>query len=121
MCRKEQDETAADDQTVSTGASQKRKRTRTSQSDDPYDFEYSQPATGASGRSSGKSKQATQSSQPSDSVPMDTIDEEASAEPASISEERFNLFKKSLTQLFRESRAQSLPAARFRDYLREQH
>jgi DNA replication licensing factor MCM3 len=41
--------------------------------------------------------------------------------PASISDERFNLFKKSLTQLFRESRAQSLPSSRFRDYLAEKH
>lgn len=114
----ERDENVADE-TVSTAA--KRKRTRTIQPEDPYDFEDSQPATGASGRS-GKSKQSTQSSQPTDSVPMDTIPyEESSAEPASISEERFNVFKKSLTQLFRESRAQSLPAARFRDYLREQH
>lgn len=42
-------------------------------------------------------------------------------EPASISDERLNVFKKSLTQLFRESRAQSLPMTRFRDSLAEQH
>lgn len=50
---------------------------------------------------------------------METIDEEE--EPASITDERFNVFKKSLTQLFRESRAQSLPASRLREYLGQQH
>ena len=49
---------------------------------------------------------------------MDTTVDET---PASINDERFNLFKKSLTQLFRESRAQSLPSSRFREYLAEKH
>ena len=113
---------------MSTAESQKkRKRTRTTQ-EDPYDFDAtsSQPttATGSTTKRPKKSTQDTAASQGSslgtDSVPMDTtVDEDET--PASISDERFNLFKKSLTQLFRESRAQSLPSSRFREYLAEKH
>lgn len=115
--------------TVVNGDSQKRKRTRTTP-EDPYEFDAttSQPATGTSKRSKKATQDSAAASQGStlgttlgtDSVPMDTTEEE-DATPSSISEERFNVFKKSLTQLFRESRAQSLPSARFRQYLAEQH
>lgn len=117
----------ADETTVSTMDSQKRKRTRTTP-DDPYDFDattsQAETASGSTTKRSKKTSQDTTTSQGStlgtdSSVPMDTIDEDET--PASISEERFNLFKKSLTQLFRESRAQSLPSSRFREYLAEKH
>ena len=112
-----------DETTVSTAESQKRKRTRTTP-EDPYEFDVT-GSQSASGSSTKRSKKAAtqESSQGSalgtDSAPMETIDEDDT--PASISEERFNLFKKSLTQLFRESRAQSLPSSRFREYLVEKH
>lgn len=127
FCLAPQDaEEEADETTVSTAESQKRKRTRTTP-DDPYEFDAtSSQVETASGSTTKRSKKATQDSAASqgsslgtDSVPMDSITEDAT--PASISEERFNLFKKSLTQLFRESRAQSLPSSRFREYLVEQH
>ena len=117
--------------TVTTVDSQKRKRTRTTP-EDPYDFDAttSQPTSGTSKRSKKATQDSATASQGStlgttllgtDSVPMDSIDEDDAATPSSISEERFNVFKKSLTQLFRESRAQSLPSTRFRQYLTEQH
>lgn len=120
-------EEAQDETVVSSGSSQKTKRGKKSTQDDPYDFDDSQPGTSSSSGSSAKRpKRGTQdssasqaSSQAPDSVPMDTIVEEE--EPASITDERFNVFKKSLTQLFRESRAQSLPATRLREYLGQQH
>lgn len=104
---------------TAAGSQKQRKRTRTSQ-DDPYDFDSSsQPgasATGTSKRSRrGAATQDTTASSQPESVPMDED------EPASITDERFNAFKKTLTQLFREARAQSLPMTRFRDYLTEQH
>lgn len=107
---------------MSTAESQKRKRTRTTP-DDPYEFDAtgSQLASSSTTKRSKKSTQdsaASQGSLASDSVPMDSVGDD---EPASITEERFNLFKKSLTQLFRESRAQSLPSSRFHQYLTEQH
>lgn len=108
------------DETLSGKPASQRKRTRTSQ-DDPYEFDSSsQPATASGATKRSRRTPATQDSsvaepsQASESVPME--DEE----PASITEERFNLFKKSLTGLFRESRAQSLPMARFREHLTEQ-
>ena len=112
---------------ASNGSSQRTKRGKASQ-DDPYDFEDSQPST-SSGSSAKRAKRTTQDSgvsqasshatEATDSAPMDTIVEDE--EPASITDERFNAFKKSLTQLFRESRAQSLPATRLREYLGQQH
>lgn len=51
---------------------------------------------------------------------MDTAEVDAEEE-ASISDERFNVFKKSLTQLFRESRAQSIAMTRFKESLDAEH
>lgn len=122
----EEAEDSANETVASAADSQKRKRTRDTP-EDPYEFDTttSQPTT-ASGSTTKRPKRGTQdltasqvSSSGTDSVPMDTIDEDDT--PASITDDRFNLFKKSLTQLFRESRAQSLPSSRFRDYLAEQH
>lgn len=51
---------------------------------------------------------------------MDTTEVDAEEE-ASISDDRFNVFKKSLTQLFRESRAQSIAMTRFNEALDTEH
>jgi len=51
---------------------------------------------------------------------MDTTELDAEEE-ASISDDRFNVFKKSLTQLFRESRAQSIAMTRFKEALDTEH
>ena len=103
---------------ASTSTQPKKRR---ADNDDPYEWDAdvtssAEPSLSAKRAKKTASQSKTQSSA-GPSVSMDTIEEE----PASISEERFNVFKKSLTQLFRESRAQSIPMARFRDYLTEQH
>lgn len=110
----------------STATSQQRKRTR--KNGDPYDFESSadQTAELATPKRQKKLSQAKSVSDAAsqaavaDSFAMDTIEEE-SLEIGTITEERFEAFKKTLTQLFRESRAQSIPMSRFCAYLEQQH
>ena len=134
-----------DEEIASSGPTQPRKRSKKASSaadssDDPYDFETtgsgSQTAAELStlkGKRSKKGSQSagdvtrTQDTTAAETTAMETIEESGEGgggegeEAPSISEERFDVFKKSLTQLFRESRAQSIPMARFRDYLGQQH
>ena len=113
----------AEAEEIASSLSQPKKRSR----DDPYDWDDNsgtEPSLSAkrakkSSQSQSKSQQVGISqSTASDSVVMDTAEEDTDA---SISDDRFNVFKKSVTQLFRESRAQSVPMARFKEHLAVQH
>jgi DNA replication licensing factor MCM3 len=75
--------------------------------------------TGKRAKKSSASQSSAADTTGADASAMETIQEEEDGE-ASITEERFDVFKKCLTQLFRETRAQSLPMARFREHLGQQ-
>jgi len=123
----EEAEDVAEAERIASSLSQPKKRGR----DDPYDWDddasaepqvRAKRAKKGSTQSQSQSKsQATTSTAPSsDSMMMDTTELDAEEE-ASISDDRFNVFKKSLTQLFRESRAQSIAMTRFKEALDTEH
>jgi len=123
-----EDEEEVDDvaeaERIATSLSQPKKRGR----DDPYDWDddttepqvKAKRAKKVASQSQAKSQAASSTAPSSDSMMMDTTEVDAEEE-ASISDDRFNVFKKSLTQLFRESRAQSIAMTRFNEALDTEH
>jgi len=123
-----EDEEEVDDvaeaERIATSLSQPKKRGR----DDPYDWDddttepqvKAKRAKKVASQSQAKSQAASSTAPSSDSMVMDTTEVDAEEE-ASISDDRFNVFKKSLTQLFRESRAQSIAMTRFNEALDTEH